>query len=105
MTRFWKSIEAITFPTPSKCATCYATDAGSLNSHEAVKIDNMPCNDTNVNAATQMCAFFQCLIQCCSGKEDVRCQLRLCGTPNCTSLPNCRGSCTAPTSRKTSAVS
>ena len=61
MTRFGKSIEAITFPTPSKCATCYATDAGSLNSHEAVKIDNMPCNDTNVNAATQMCAFFQCL--------------------------------------------
>ncbi len=27
MTRFGPSIEPITFPTPSRCATCYATDA------------------------------------------------------------------------------
>ncbi len=29
MTRFWPGIELSTFPTPSGCATCYATDADS----------------------------------------------------------------------------
>ena len=27
----WPNIEPITFPTPSGCATCYATDAGYAN--------------------------------------------------------------------------
>ncbi len=32
MTRFGPSIEPITFPTPSRYATCYVTDAGHENS-------------------------------------------------------------------------
>ncbi len=38
MTRFGPSIEPITFPTPSRYATCYATDAGIALVHKHLNL-------------------------------------------------------------------